>query len=180
MVDFLIVGGGIVGVATALRIQTNYPDCSVLLLEKESGLAQHQTGRNSGVVHAGIYYAPGTMKAVFCRRGLEATIAFCKAHGLPLEQCGKLIVATDATELGRMRELFERGSQNGLPLRLIDRAELRRLEPEIDGQGAIFSPTTAITDYSAITRKMAELFVGAGGEIRYCPASSLMGPNWLN
>lgn len=167
MNDFIIVGGGIVGVATALRIQSDYPGRSVVLLERESTLAAHQTGRNSGVVHAGIYYAPGSMKAEFCRRGLEATIAFCKAHDLPLEQCGKLIVATNSAELVRMHDLFERGSRNGLPLRLIDKTELGRLEPGIEGQGAILSPTTAITDYGAVTRKMAELFIAGGGTIRH-------------
>ncbi len=167
MNDIIIVGGGIVGVATALRLQTGHPDRTVTLLEREDGLARHQTGRNSGVVHAGIYYAPGTMKAEFCRLGLAATLAFCKTHGLPLEQCGKLIVATDAAELDRMQVLFERGSGNGLPLCLIDKAELRRLEPNIEGLGAILSPTTAITDYGAITRKMAALFVAAGGTLRH-------------
>ena len=116
MNDFIIVGGGIVGIATALEIQADYPGRSITLLEKERTLAAHQTGRNSGVVHAGIYYTPGSMKAEFCRKGLEATIAFCKEHGLPLEQCGKLIVATDDSELVRMHALFERGSRNGLPL----------------------------------------------------------------
>ena len=167
MTDIAVIGGGIVGLATALRLQAVRPGLTVTLLEKEEAVALHQTGRNSGVIHAGIYYAPGSMKAEFCRRGLAMTVAFCREHGLPFDQRGKLIVATSAPEMERMAALHDRASHNGLPLERLDRAELERREPNIAGLGALFSPTTGIVDYTAVTRTMAALFTGNGGDIRF-------------
>ncbi|MDR7030953.1 L-2-hydroxyglutarate oxidase [Rhizobium rosettiformans] len=167
MTDITIIGGGIVGIASALEILRTCPGLSVQVLEKENRLASHQTGRNSGVIHAGIYYAPGSMKAEFCRRGLEATVRFCREHGLPYEQPGKLIVATSAIEMERMKALQDRAQRNGLDVRPVSAAELREIEPNITGLGALLSPATGIADYGAIVRRMAELFVEAGGEIRY-------------
>jgi L-2-hydroxyglutarate oxidase len=167
MQDMTIIGGGIVGIATAYRIQQDFPGLGITVLEKESGLATHQTGRNSGVIHAGIYYAPDSLKAEFCRQGLKQTIEFSREHGLPYEQCGKLLVATSADELTRMDALYERAVTNGLTLQRLDTAELQRMEPNITGVGALLSPATGITDYRAITARMAELFTGNGGEIRY-------------
>ncbi len=166
MQDLTIIGGGIVGIATAYRLQQDFPGLDITVLEKETGLATHQTGRNSGVIHAGIYYAPDSLKAKFCCEGLEQTITFSREHGLPYEQCGKLLVATSADELTRMEALYERAIRNGLKLQRLDKAELQRTEPNITGIGALLSPSTGIADYTAITDKMAELFKSNGGEIR--------------
>lgn len=164
--DFVLVGGGIVGVSTAWQLKKTHPDAGILLLEKEPSLAQHQTGHNSGVIHAGVYYQPGSLKAEFCKRGAADTLAFCREHELPVEQCGKLLVATDETELQRMEALERRCVQNGIETRRLSENELRKREPNIIGLGAIFVPATGITDYRAITRKMAELFVSLGGRLR--------------
>jgi L-2-hydroxyglutarate oxidase len=164
--DYLIIGGGIVGLSTAWQLQQRKPDSSILLLEKEDELAAHQSGRNSGVVHAGIYYTPGSLKAQFCKTGVEATMEFCSQHGIPLEQCGKLIVASNGSEQERLLALFTRAEDNGLDVELIDAEELRRREPNIIGTGAIFLRTTGITNYPAITREFAKQFELLGGEIR--------------
>jgi len=166
MFDYLIVGGGIVGLSTAWQLKQRDPDCSVLLLEKESDFALHQTGRNSGVIHAGIYYTPGSLKAQFCREGVEATIAFCNAHQIPVEQCGKLIVATNDDEHERLLSLYDRAQHNGLDVELLNAKELGDREPNVTGQGAIFLKTTGITDYPAMTKAMANVFRKLGGEIR--------------
>ena len=125
--DFCIIGGGIIGLATAHKLLEAYPDASLLLIEKETALASHQTGHNSGVIHAGIYYEPGSLKAKLCREGLEATVAFCKLHDLAYEQCGKLIVATNAVEETRLDLLYARANANGLKLRRISGAELQAI-----------------------------------------------------
>lgn len=166
MQDLTIIGGGIVGIAIAYRLQKDFPGLEIMVLEKETHLAAHQTGRNSGVIHAGIYYAPDSLKAKFCREGLEQTIAFSREHGLPYDQCGKLLVATSATELQRMEALFQRAVDNGLKLERLGKAELQQTEPNITGIGALLSPSTGIADYTAVTNKMAELFKSNGGEIR--------------
>lgn len=165
MTDLTIIGGGIVGIATALEVQRSFPDLTIRVLEREPALAMHQTGRNSGVIHAGIYYAPGSLKARFCREGLAETVRFCQEHGLPYDQCGKLIVATDAVEMERLAILTDRARRNGLDVRPVEAAELRELEPNIVGLGALLSPATGIVDYTAVTIKMAELFTESGGEI---------------
>lgn len=164
--DLIIIGGGIVGVATALELQRARPDLSLCLVEKEQALASHQTGRNSGVIHAGVYYQPGSLKARFCKEGVAATIQFCREHGIAFEQCGKLLVATGEAELARMTALQARAEENGLDLERLDAAELKRREPHISGLGALFSPTTGIVDYGEVTRKMAGLFELGGGVIR--------------
>ena len=166
MHDYLIIGGGIVGLSTAWQLQQRKPGSSILLLEKESELAKHQTGRNSGVIHAGIYYKPGSLKAKFCKAGVEATMAFCRQHEIPVEQCGKLIVASNTAEHTQMLELFERARENGLDVELLDATELRQREPNIVGTGAILLRTTGITDYPAITRAFAAQFEQLGGEVR--------------
>lgn len=165
--DITIIGGGIVGIATALEIQRAWPGLSVNVLEKEQSLAQHQTGRNSGVIHAGIYYTPGSLKAEFCRRGLEATVRFCTDHQLPFTQCGKLLVATSPLEEDRLVALTDRAQQNGLAVQAVSGAELREMEPNISGRAGLLSPATGIADYGAIVRKMAEIFRIAGGEITH-------------
>jgi (S)-2-hydroxyglutarate dehydrogenase len=164
--DFCVVGGGIIGLATALQITRQRAGSSVLILEKESAVASHQTGHNSGVIHAGIYYAPGSLKARLCFEGMRATKDFCTEHSIPFETCGKLIVATNSLELQRIDALFERATANGLTLSRLAAGALHELEPNISGVGALLSPETAIVSYTQICRKMAELVVAAGGTIR--------------
>lgn len=163
--DFVIIGGGIVGVSTAWQLQKKFQHKRILIVEKEPQLALHQTGHNSGVIHAGVYYQPGSLKADFCRRGADQTIEFCQEHGLPFEQCGKLLVATDRVEFDRMVALEERCQQNGIDTRRWSKTELRQREPAIIGVGALFVPATGITDYPQITDKMAELFGNLGGAV---------------
>ncbi|MEM8797104.1 MAG: L-2-hydroxyglutarate oxidase [Pseudomonadota bacterium] len=163
--DFLIVGGGIVGLATAMRLGERFPGRQIMVVEKENEVASHQTGHNSGVIHAGVYYAPGSLKAEFCRRGVQETIDFCTRHQIAFEQCGKLLVATTPLELERMGALFERCVQNGLkPVRL-DAESLARAEPNISGLGALFVNVTGIVDYVAMARKMAQIVTDRGGVV---------------
>ena len=164
--DFVIIGGGIVGVSSAWQLQTQNPDKKVLLLEKEPVLAQHQTGHNSGVIHAGVYYAPGSLKAKFCQQGAAATIEFCKANNIAFEQCGKLIVATDKEEYHRMLTLGERCTENGIEYELLNDKALAQREPCISGVAAIHVPATGIVNYRLVTEAMAKQFVEAGGELR--------------
>ncbi|QFT09912.1 L-2-hydroxyglutarate oxidase [Vibrio sp. THAF190c] len=163
--DYVVVGGGIVGVSTAWQLQSRFPDKSILLIEKESGFSHHQTGYNSGVIHAGVYYAPGSLKAEFCKAGVEATTTFCAKHDIPVENCGKLLVATSQQEVERMHALYLRCHENGLDVELIDEQELKRREPNIVGLGAIAVSTTSIVNYRVVTEKMAEEFVSAGGTV---------------
>ena len=151
--------------STAMQLVERYSHLSVTVVEKEATLSAHQTGHNSGVIHSGVYYAPGSLKARFCREGMEATYAFCRHHDLPVEQCGKLIVATSDREVPRLRELFARSLRNGLDPKWVDEPELRALEPRIVGSAAILVTTTGITDYPAIVRAMARIFGDQGGEI---------------
>ncbi|HQS10070.1 MAG TPA: L-2-hydroxyglutarate oxidase [Xanthobacteraceae bacterium] len=163
--DFIIIGGGIVGLSTAREILRRQPGAGVLLLEKEGGLARHQTGHNSGVIHAGIYYAPGSFKAELCRKGAQATKDFCRAHNIAFETCGKLLVATDAEELARMDALYQRAASNGVEVERLDGAELRRREPNITGIGALLVPSTGIVDYKQVCAALAREIEAAGGTI---------------
>lgn len=164
--DFTVVGGGIVGVSTAWQLKRRFPESRVLLLEKEPQLGQHQTGHNSGVIHAGVYYAPGSLKARFCKEGSAATLAFCQQQRIPVERCGKLLVATDELEYERMKALFARCAENAIAAEWIPEAGLHQLEPHVRGVGAIRVPATAIVDYRLVCRRMAEQFRELGGEIR--------------
>ncbi|MEH6471149.1 MAG: L-2-hydroxyglutarate oxidase [Halopseudomonas sp.] len=166
MYDYIIIGGGIVGVSTAWQLRLRQPDKRILLLEKEAQFAQHQSGHNSGVVHAGIYYEPGSLKARLCKQGLDDTLAFCREYDLPFEQCGKLLVATNALELERMQALYQRACDNGLEAELLDAEQLHRCEPHVAGLGAIRLKSTAIVDYPQICQKMVERFTELGGEVR--------------
>lgn len=162
----VIIGAGIVGLATALEIMRRYPELAVTVLEKESGIARHQTGHNSGVIHSGIYYKPGSLKARLAVRGAHAMIRFCEEHAIPFSICGKAIVATEPAELPRLTELFHRGNANGIPgLRMISAEELRDLEPHAAGIRAIHVPGTAITSFAQVAEKMAELIRRPGGSI---------------
>ena len=165
MYDCIVIGGGIVGVATACELARREPGATVLLLEKEHSLAFHQTGRNSGVIHAGVYYAPGSLKAKFCKLGRDETVSFCEEHGVPYKVTGKLLVATSALEVDRARALGARCHDNGIVHEWLDTDALARLEPYVAGKAAIHVPGTGIVDYVAMTAKLAELFRAAGGEI---------------
>jgi L-2-hydroxyglutarate oxidase len=163
--DYCVIGGGIVGLATAMKLLEMQGDASVLVLEKEHQLARHQTGHNSGVIHAGIYYAPGSLKADFCRRGAKATKAFCDEHGIPYDSCGKLLVATNASEFARMDDLVERARHNSIEVERLDAAGLRDREPNIVGLGALFVKESAIVDYTRICLGMARLIEQKGAKI---------------
>ena len=164
MYDFVVIGGGIVGASTALSLVKTYPEKRTILIEKEKTFATHQTGHNSGVIHAGVYYEPGSLKAKFCREGLEETINFCDLHNIPYENCGKLLVATSELELARMDVLFERCRQNNIDVEIIDREKLQKIEPNIKGVGAILVKSTSIVNYQSITKKMIEQYEVLGGE----------------
>lgn len=162
-----MIGGGILGVATARLLAQERPGDEVVLLEREHALARHQTGQNSGVIHAGVYYPPGSLKARLCRRGAELMIEYAAERGLPLELCGKVVVALDEAELPRLDELERRALANGVPgLRRLDAAGLREIEPHAAGIAALHSPRSAITDFAAITAALADDVCSAGGTIR--------------
>ncbi|MFF3702993.1 MULTISPECIES: L-2-hydroxyglutarate oxidase [Pseudomonas] len=163
--DYCIIGGGIVGLATAMALLKRQPGASLVILEKETTLARHQTGHNSGVIHAGIYYAPGSLKADLCKRGAQATKDFCDTHAIKYEVCGKLLVASNQLEVQRMQALYERSQQNGLKVERLDAAELRRREPNIVGLGGLFLDATGIVDYKQVCQAMAKVIQAAGGEI---------------
>ncbi|MFD1881523.1 L-2-hydroxyglutarate oxidase [Paracoccus pacificus] len=164
--DLVIVGGGIVGLATGLAAQSRWPGARILILEQEERVGLHQTGRNSGVIHAGVYYAPGSLKAQFCRIGAADMRAFCDANGIPHQTCGKLIVATEPGELPRMRALLERARANGIRIEEIAAEDARRMEPNIRSIGALLSPDTGIVDFGVVAARMAQIFTAAGGTIR--------------
>ncbi len=164
--DYCIIGGGIVGLATAMALLERQPGASLLILEKEASLARHQTGHNSGVIHAGIYYAPGSLKADLCKRGAEATKAFCTEHKIKFDVCGKLLVASTPLEVQRMQALYERSQQNGLKVERLDATELQRREPNIVGLGGLFLDATGIVDYKQVCQAMARVIQAAGGEVQ--------------
>jgi L-2-hydroxyglutarate oxidase len=165
--DLIIVGGGIVGTATALAALQRAPGLRLLLLEKEDRLAAHQSGHNSGVIHSGIYYRPGSLKARTCVAGAAAMLEFCREHSLPCEVCGKVVVAAREQELPALEELRRQGEANGVAgISLLGREELREREPHCAGVGALRVPGTAIADYAAVTRKLSELAAAQGAEIR--------------
>ena len=172
------MGAGIIGLAVARRLSVLEPDAAITVLEKEDDVACHQTGRNSGVVHAGIYYAPGSLKATLCRRGVDLLRAYCEEKAIPLDECGKLVVALDASELERLRELERRATANGVPgMRWVEGDELRAIEPNAAGVAGLHSPTTAITDYRAVARALADDVRAAGGEVRLGAPVRTIAPN---
>ena len=165
--DLVVVGGGIVGLATAFQLLETRPKMRVLLIEKEPRLAVHQTGNNSGVLHAGLYYKPGTEKARLSVSGLQQMIAFCREHDVAHEQCGKIVVATDERELPRLENLWQRGIANGLRgLRKLTPEQIKEIEPHAAGTAAIHVPQEGIVDYPAVCEKLGELIRKKGGEIR--------------
>ena len=165
--DVVVAGAGILGLATARELLRRRPGAKVVVLEKESKIAQHQTGHNSGVIHAGIYYKPGSLKGKLCVAGAEELIRYCDERGIPHQRPGKLIVATRADELDRLQDLRERGTANGVQgLRMIERAELLDIEPHCSGVRALLSPNTGIVDYTKVAEAYADDIRAAGGEIR--------------
>lgn len=164
--DIIIVGGGIIGLTAGYTILNKKPDTKLLILEKESDVAQHQTGRNSGVIHSGIYYKPGSQKAITCRKGIRLLLDFCDTHAIPYEICGKLIVATDETELPRLFDLFERGKANGIEnVSLIGPEQLLEREPHAAGIKAIHCPETGIVDYTRVANALKNEISTLGGDI---------------
>ncbi len=164
--DVAIIGAGLIGLAAGREILGRRPGLRLAVLEKEAEIASHQSGHNSGVIHSGIYYAPGSLKARLCAAGSRELYAYCEERGIPTERCGKVIVATEASELGRLEALFERGRANGVPgVELIGPEALRELEPHCAGVRALWSPSTGIVDYSQVARAYASDIRAAGGEI---------------
>jgi (S)-2-hydroxyglutarate dehydrogenase len=164
--DIVVIGGGIVGLSTAMQFCRRFPKLRLLLVEKEDRVARHQSGHNSGVIHSGIYYKPGSLKAKLCVEGAAAMVVFCRQHGIPVEICGKIIVATSAEEIPRLQGLLERGQANGITgLKLLDKAQMREIEPHCGGMGWLHVPGTGITDYVAVCQKYAELIGAQGGTV---------------
>jgi len=162
----IIVGGGILGLATGLKIMQSRPDTRLIIIEKEKRLAQHQTGHNSGVIHSGLYYRPGSLKAINCRNGYSQLLEFCQRENIPHEICGKIVVATKDEELPRLNELHQRGLANGLDgLRVLHSSEIREIEPHCHGIQGLFVPQTGIVDYSAVALRYAEKLTEMGAEI---------------
>jgi L-2-hydroxyglutarate oxidase LhgO len=164
--DIVIVGGGIVGLATALQTIRSDPRARLAVVEKEDAIARHQSGHNSGVIHSGIYYKPGSLKAKNCVAGAARMVEFCREHSIPFEICGKVVVATDESERAGLDELMRRGTANGVPgLQMISIERLREIEPNCSGIAAMLVPGTGITDYGAVARKYGELIQNAGGQV---------------
>jgi L-2-hydroxyglutarate oxidase len=164
--DITIIGGGIVGLATALQLKKSNPFLNILLLEKENELAKHQTGNNSGVIHSGLYYKPGSLKATNCIHGYNLLIDFCKQNEIPFDLCGKIVVATDENELPLLENLYVRGQQNGLQnLKKLGKEELLEYEPHVVGLAGIFVPQTGIVDYKLVAQKYGDLIRLKGGQI---------------
>jgi L-2-hydroxyglutarate oxidase LhgO len=165
--DIAVIGGGIVGLSFAMQVSERFPRLRVVVLEKEAGVARHQTGHNSGVIHSGVYYKAGSLKARLCVAGAREMVEFCSRHGIPYEVCGKLIVATGPEETARLDVLLAQGVANGLEgLRLLERAAMLDIEPHVGGVRALLVPSTGITDYVAVTAKYAEIAEGHGVEVK--------------
>ena len=163
--DILIVGAGIIGLSTAYHLSKIHKDKRIIVLDKESEVAKHQTGHNSGVIHSGIYYKPGSFKAIFAKNGSDSMYDFCKEHGIKYLQCGKVIVATEKSQLSTMKKLYERGVENGLDVKLLNDYEVREIEPFVNTVGGIHVKNTGIVDFKDVTLKYAELFKENGGEL---------------
>ncbi|WP_099062381.1 L-2-hydroxyglutarate oxidase [Serratia sp. BW106] len=167
MHDVIIIGAGLVGLGVANALQEASPSLRILILEKESGPAAHQSGHNSNVVHSGIYYAPGSLKARLAKLGNQSMFAFCREHDLYHDQCGKVIVATQLKELDLLENIYQRGLQNGLAVSRLSQAQLREREPHVNGLEALLVPDAGIVNYSQIAAKLAEIIQQRGGEIHY-------------
>jgi L-2-hydroxyglutarate oxidase len=165
MYDFAIIGGGIVGLSSAMALGKRYPSARILVLEKESKWAFHQTGNNSGVIHSGIYYKPGSFKAKFCRAGSRSMVEFCEEHGIAHEVCGKVIVATETNQLPLLENLYNRGLENGLKVKKISVEQVKEIEPHVRCIAALQVSTTGIANYKQVCQKYAEIIETQGGEL---------------
>ncbi len=163
--DFVVIGGGIVGLSTARALLGRHPGARLAVLEKEGGWARHQTGHNSGVIHSGIYYKPGSLKARFCLEGARVLVEFCRERGIDYEVCGKIIVATEPAELQLLDDLHERGLKNGLAVEKLDPKQLKEAEPHASGLAALSVPSTGIVDYTRVARAFATLVEEKGGQL---------------
>lgn len=166
MLEVVIIGGGIVGLSVGLALTERFPDKKVVILEKETSVSKHQTGNNSGVIHSGIYYKPGSFKARFAKQGSQSMVAFCKEHDIEYDICGKVIVATEQHELPLLKDLYERGIQNELDIEMLNAEQLKEIEPHVAGLGAIRVPQAGIVNYQQVSEKIRELIEARGGEIR--------------
>ncbi|MBW4519982.1 MAG: L-2-hydroxyglutarate oxidase [Scytolyngbya sp. HA4215-MV1] len=166
MYDFVIVGGGIVGLATGVLLGQRYPEARLLVLEKEGDWAAHQTGNNSGVIHSGIYYKPGSFKARFCRAGSHSMVEFCQKHGIDYEVCGKVIVATESEEIPLLENLYQRGLQNGIQVARISAEQVKEVEPHVSCLAGVQVFSTGIVNYKQVCQKYVELVRAQGGELR--------------
>jgi L-2-hydroxyglutarate oxidase len=164
--DFIVIGGGIVGLSTAMALTTSHPGAAITVLEKESALASHQTGRNSGVIHSGAYYVPGSLKAQYATTGSHEMYQFAADHGLPVDKCGKIIVAVDDTELGQLSKIEQRAKDNGLEVIRLSAAEIAEREPNVQAVAALLIPITGIIDYTAVSLQYRTLAVAAGATVR--------------
>lgn len=165
MYDYVIVGGGIVGLSTGMALYKKFPDAKLVLLEKESELAKHQTGHNSGVIHSGIYYKPGSFKARFARQGSQSMKQFCEEYEIEHDICGKIIVATKKEEIPLLDNLYNRGIENQLNIKKIGEQELKEIEPHVNGLAAIHVPMSGIVNYKQVSEKFADIIRANGGEI---------------
>src|SRR5690554_5552076 len=166
--DFTIIGAGIVGLSTAYKLSLKHPDARILVLEKESRVAAHQTGKNSGVIHSGIYYKPGSLKAKNCINGRHQLVEFCKEHDVAIDICGKVIVATNEEEMPRLKAIFERGKENDIEkIELIAKDRLTELEPHTNGVAAIHIPCAGIVDFTGVCEKLRELIEAKNGEVKF-------------
>jgi L-2-hydroxyglutarate oxidase len=166
MYDFAIIGGGIVGLSTAMTLSQRYPNARLVVIEKESRWAYHQTGNNSGVIHSGIYYKPGSFKAKFCRDGCQSMVEFCQTHDIPYEVCGKVIVATEEKELPQLEVLYQRGQQNGVPVTKVSAEEVKEVEPHVSCLAGLRVFSTGIADYKKVCQKYADITQQNGGDLR--------------
>ncbi|MEN1967884.1 L-2-hydroxyglutarate oxidase [Lentibacillus sp. N15] len=165
MYDYTIVGGGIVGLSVGMALTKKYPGKKILVLEKEQELASHQTGHNSGVIHSGIYYKPGSYKARFAKQGSQSMVEFCQKHDIAYDNCGKVIVATNEQERPLLENLYQRGLENGLSIKRLNKEELLEVEPHVNGVEAIFVSATGIVDYKMVSNKYAEIIKDHDGDI---------------
>jgi L-2-hydroxyglutarate oxidase len=168
MYDIAVIGAGIVGLSTAYQLHLKNPGLKLLVIEKETGVARHQTGNNSGVIHSGIYYKPGSLKAQNCIRGYHMLVDFCERYGIAYELCGKVIVATDDSELPALQNIYDRGVQNGLEgLKMLEKEAMNEIEPHLHGIKAIRVPQTGIVDYKAMSEKLMELLKESGADFAF-------------